>query len=598
MELIHESLTHLLERSQQPLPFHLQVNLCHDIALALDYLHSNDIIHRDLSSNNVLLDACSRAKVTDFGMSKILGASARTTPFTQCPGTAVYMPPEGQRNPPVYTTKLDCFSFGVLGVQIMTRQFPNPGPEEQVIEDARSPVGTIKVPIPDSERRKPHIDLITPSHPLLPLALHCLRYHDSDRPSAQELCDQLEVLKRGPQYRQSKMRTEDQDQGQVAGQIACQVPESQEKQFQDLNQLLPGDEAVVAGLQQTLAQRERKIDELDETVTTKERDNVPGRRPEQHQLSSPTPADTIKLKWRTCPRAPAGIMKGSAAVNGSRAYFAYRKNVYEYDAEGKQWSPLPHRPNNYTSLVVVNGVLTAVGGEDNTLKPTNVLLSLIGSGRQQKWTEHYPPMPTKRWGPAVACSGNSLVAAGGYSGGYTLVAVEVMYTSTRQWFIASSLPHYYNFASATVCTDTLYLMGGFEKAGKEGSLSVLTCSLTALLDSCTQSKLPPATVPTKEPPTIWTKAADVPVYFTMCTTLCGQVLAIGGNRKPSWEDPDPTDNVYKYDPTKNTWTVTSHLPTPRYRCLVAVLPGNEVVVVGGNTAVSGEMDKVEVGSFP
>ena len=93
MELLDESLTRMLERSQQPLPYHVQVDLCTDISVAISYLHSNDIIHRDLSSNNVLIIAGRRAKVTDFGMSKLAGAAAvPTTPHTMCPGTVAYMP--------------------------------------------------------------------------------------------------------------------------------------------------------------------------------------------------------------------------------------------------------------------------------------------------------------------------------------------------------------------------------------------------------------------------------------------------------------------------------------------------------------------------
>ena len=104
MELMDESLTHFLERSQQPLAFHIEVDLCHDIAQALVYIHSKDIIHRDLSSNNVLLLA-GRAKITDFGMSKLLEANRRMTPLTMCPGTLAYMPPEAIREPPVYSKK-------------------------------------------------------------------------------------------------------------------------------------------------------------------------------------------------------------------------------------------------------------------------------------------------------------------------------------------------------------------------------------------------------------------------------------------------------------------------------------------------------------
>ena len=71
MELMDDSLTHFLETSTQPIPYHIQVNICHDITLALSFLHSNGIIHRDLSSNNVLLIGNVRAKVTDFGMARI-----------------------------------------------------------------------------------------------------------------------------------------------------------------------------------------------------------------------------------------------------------------------------------------------------------------------------------------------------------------------------------------------------------------------------------------------------------------------------------------------------------------------------------------------
>ena len=71
MELCDESLTAFLERSPGPLYYHIQLNLCHDISLALVYLHSNGLIHRDLTGNNVLMIAGTRAKITDFGMSKI-----------------------------------------------------------------------------------------------------------------------------------------------------------------------------------------------------------------------------------------------------------------------------------------------------------------------------------------------------------------------------------------------------------------------------------------------------------------------------------------------------------------------------------------------
>ena len=126
MELCDESLTAFLERSPGPLSHHIQVNICHNIALALDYLHSNGLIHRDLTGNNILLIAGIRAKITDFGMSKLATVNPRMTALTLCPGNVLYMSPEALDEAKSYTAKLDVFSFGIIVIQILTRQFPHP----------------------------------------------------------------------------------------------------------------------------------------------------------------------------------------------------------------------------------------------------------------------------------------------------------------------------------------------------------------------------------------------------------------------------------------------------------------------------------------
>ena len=254
MELGDESLTHFLERSQQPLAYHIEVNLCHDIAQALVYIHSKEIIHRDLSSNNVLLIA-GRAKITDFGMSKLLDANQHMTPLTVCPGTTAYMPPEALSEPPVYSKKIDCFSFGVLQIQIMTRQFPDPGPAMRVVEDSRSPTGTTKMPVLESERRKSHIDHIDPTHTLLPIAVGCLSYSEKDRPSAQDLCQQLAAVKEAPHYQLPVLRQELQTKDQ-------QLQDNQ-RCIHTLHEELQDSQTV---FQQKLLQHEQANKDLQDTV--------------------------------------------------------------------------------------------------------------------------------------------------------------------------------------------------------------------------------------------------------------------------------------------------------------------------------------------
>ena len=200
MELMDDSLTHFLESSPQPIPYHIQVNVCHDISLALRFLHSNGIVHRDLSSNNVLMISNVRAKVTDFGMARLGDVNPRAIQltFTMCPGTDVFMPPEAIQDKPVYTEKIDCFSFGVITIQIVTRLFPQPGDRRKKIEIEN--VGILEQRISECERRQNHISKIDPEHSLLVIALDCLKDEDFERPDAHELCKTLATLKKMPKY--------------------------------------------------------------------------------------------------------------------------------------------------------------------------------------------------------------------------------------------------------------------------------------------------------------------------------------------------------------------------------------------------------------
>ena len=150
MELMDESLTHFLEKFLEPTPYHIQVNLCHNVSLTLSFLHYNKIIHRDLSSNNVLLITDVRAKVTDFGMARLIPSVNTRLTVTTCPGTDVYMPPEAVDDTAIYTEKVDCFSFGVIIVQILTHKFPQLGNRREMVQinHPRFLGGTVQANIP------------------------------------------------------------------------------------------------------------------------------------------------------------------------------------------------------------------------------------------------------------------------------------------------------------------------------------------------------------------------------------------------------------------------------------------------------------------
>ena len=138
------------------------------------------------------------------------------------------MSPEALEEPPSYTEKLDIFSFGVLLVQIMTRQFPDAGPRFQVVNDPRYPDGVVRIKVPEVQRRSAHLKLISGIHPLKSMALNSLKGKEMERPSAQQLSNSLSELKGAPQYAESKQQSQTgEGNGQEVGSLRRQIRDLQ-----------------------------------------------------------------------------------------------------------------------------------------------------------------------------------------------------------------------------------------------------------------------------------------------------------------------------------------------------------------------------------
>lgn len=91
-----------------------------DVARGLHYLHEeveNHIIHCDIKPQNILIDKSENAKISDFGLAKLL-MPEQTKTFTGIRGTRGYLAPEWHKNVAI-TVKADVFSFGVLLFEII-----------------------------------------------------------------------------------------------------------------------------------------------------------------------------------------------------------------------------------------------------------------------------------------------------------------------------------------------------------------------------------------------------------------------------------------------------------------------------------------------
>ena len=128
----------------------ISYSILHDVALGLCYLHSQTpaIIHRDLSSNNILLTPNMTAKISDLGDARSLKLTPlQISHMTQTPGTSAYMPPEVMVANPKYDTSVDEFSYGILTIYMFSGRWPEPQ-----VGPIRTDSGKM-IPVSETERR-------------------------------------------------------------------------------------------------------------------------------------------------------------------------------------------------------------------------------------------------------------------------------------------------------------------------------------------------------------------------------------------------------------------------------------------------------------
>ena len=659
MELMDESLTHFLESSQNPVLYHIQVNILHDTILALAFLHSNGITHRDMSSNNVLLIAGSRAKVTDFGMSTLTDAAAsHLASMTQCPGTPAYMSPEALDEPPVYSEKLDCFSFGVLTIQVITREFPKPKDRFQTMEVINPSHSSRRfqahVLVPELERRQSHINLIPAAHPLRPIALDCVKDRDAERPTAEHLCETLEQLKSIPLYASSVQQVRDRELQLRTQRQTIEMKEQQlqhqrviildkdrqiqdkDRQVQDKDQLIQDKFRQIQDKDQLIQDKDRQIQDKDKQL----QDNDQLQQQENQQLRK-----MLEVKNQQITELQRGTPQRGQTPRRHTQHL--QPQLQQLQLSEDQQTEVKTKPaSKELTLKWRKGPKAPAAMErgSSTIIGETVYVNPYNSRNVYAFycnTTQWSTLPQSPYIHSTLTTINSmLTTVGGQdtTSGYMYTNKVITHRDHKWVELYPPMPTVRCWAAVVSTTTHVAVMGGWNGTNR--------LAITEVMD-----------IQTKQ----WSTASPLPYEIRLATTtLCGEILYLMGGltnsnkysglscrfsdliqstqstrpstqKQPSssmiathskvWHNiPDLpvrcstcvtvqgkvlaiggrdkqnkwTTSIYELNTDNNEWSHKGHMKIAKWHCLATALPDNNILVVGGSTDGFITTDETEI----
>lgn len=174
------SLRDLLDDKKVTLSFKRKIKMAKDAALGCNYLHCSKppIVHRDLKTSNILVDANYTVKVADFGLSTVKGAKADL----KRAGTPLWMAPEVLSESP-YDESCDLYSFGIVLWELVTGKIP--------FEGVKDLDGMITAVV--KNKKRPEIPKDAPSR-LRKLIQACWAQEPKKRPKFSQIIPQFDQI--------------------------------------------------------------------------------------------------------------------------------------------------------------------------------------------------------------------------------------------------------------------------------------------------------------------------------------------------------------------------------------------------------------------
>ena len=167
--------------------------------------------------------------------------------MTTCPGTPSYMPPEALVAKPIYSTKVDTFSYGNLMTHVFSGAWPIPTEAFRV--DPSNP--NVIVPATEVERREEYLQDMGDTHPLIALTRQCLSNNPLTRPEAPEILARInEVMPQFPPSFRNKM-------------AMLQQIESDRNEKRSLTSKIEKQQQQITEYQRQIDEKDRRIAQLE-----------------------------------------------------------------------------------------------------------------------------------------------------------------------------------------------------------------------------------------------------------------------------------------------------------------------------------------------
>jgi len=244
-----------------------------------------------------------------------------------------------------------------------------------------------------------------------------------------------------------------------------------------------------------------------------------------------------------------------------------RNDVYGYCTTSNQWKVIPGPQQYYFVLLIINGQLNAIGGEDSATYSLSNKVSTL-SEAENSWVTYYPNLLSARFKPGAVVHSDHVIVAGGQTSNGIVDDIEIL--NWRQipleWKKTRiRLPFPMFSMEFVICEDQLYIAGYIDSSTTHRSVYQIQASMLA--SSLNQSLQIDRHPWTKRPPTPFARVGIASIYPPMIA---------GGSLKGKL-----TSDVLVLDVCNCFWKKVASLTSPRAYVAIATISNNTIMVIGG-----------------